>query len=813
MGKWFAGGWRCVAAIICLLFLAGCGGHKPVGPSVLPGKITLSPAVSASVQLGNTIAFAAIAQNASGGSVGANFTFTSSDTSVLNIAPSGTSSAVGCAGTWNATFTVCTPQNSGAVWVTATADGVNSPPTLVFVHPPVDSVTVTGILLQGSNVPIQEPCLPQGQTMSLQANAYSQGVDVTSSVGPFTWSVQNTTVATVVPTINLTYNVATNLATATAVNPGLTQIYATNNGVTSSTFYQPVEPGNNPAIFNFFETCPIQNIALEVGSAITPPPGITTFSTNKGTPQNVTAIVTDVLGNSSLTNNRNGVTLTKIPLTWNASQPGAIGTTASSCTALTCSLTITSPGSGTVEASCTPPTCNAGYPEIPAILNSTTACTQYTPPSCRPFIPLPVYATTAVSGLVTGATSATSVLASSFDCAGEYLCETDLYDISTTKNIAGSPLGWPAAPNSFLFAPNPGTARAYMGSEFGTYSVNTTNLGTATGAFTPLGAQTGKVLAVSPNGNVAVFSDTVHTPNQVYVVDTTNSSTPNVVALNISNATAAGFSSDGFKIYIYGLDTNGNPAVLIYSALLALQEIPVPAGTTVDAFAFSPNGAFSYVVSSTASSGTVNAYNVCDNSLSASVSSLPVPSIVQVIPNVHLNGVDENGAVFPDGVHMILMDTSGFEVLTSQNASPATGTLTTPGTICPQTSSFSPAQRVNLQQGTFKPINFFLSPDGSLMYIIADNLSFVMVYSFNTNTVTAIPLAGNATPVTGGMTIDGTLVYVAGSDGQLHEITISPGVDLNQIPFPPTIDFENPFCNMTPANGQPCTLDFVSVKP
>ena len=55
--------------------------------------------------------------------------------------------------------------------------------------PSIDSVTVTGILLDG--VPVQEPCLSQSQSMTLEAHAFSQGSDITSSVGPFTWSAQN----------------------------------------------------------------------------------------------------------------------------------------------------------------------------------------------------------------------------------------------------------------------------------------------------------------------------------------------------------------------------------------------------------------------------------------------------------------------------------------------------------------------------------------------------------------------------------------------------------------------------------------------
>ena len=58
---------------------------------------------------------------------------------------------------------------------------------------------------------------------------------------------------------------------------------------------------------------------------------------------------------------------------------------------------------------------------------------------------------------------------------------------------------------------------------------------------------TGKVLAVSPNGNTVIVSDTFATPNQVFIFNSSNNSS---VALNITGATAADFSPDNLKAYI-----------------------------------------------------------------------------------------------------------------------------------------------------------------------------------------------------------------------------------------------------------------------
>ena len=154
------GSLRLAVAVLALLGIGGCGGHKPPGASPFPAKVSLSPGGNLSVQLGNTFGFSASATNSANGAVVASFTYTSSDTSIVNIAPTG----VACAGHWDAAFTSCTPGNSGMAQIVATTQGASSAPTFVFVHPPIDNILVKGVL--PNNLPVQEPCLSQGQTMT-----------------------------------------------------------------------------------------------------------------------------------------------------------------------------------------------------------------------------------------------------------------------------------------------------------------------------------------------------------------------------------------------------------------------------------------------------------------------------------------------------------------------------------------------------------------------------------------------------------------------------------------------------------------------
>jgi hypothetical protein len=787
---------------------------------LFPAKVTITPAGNTSLQLGSTMTFTASVQTASGTNLSTPISYSSSDTAVLNLTPAG----VACAGRWDITFTTCIPGGTGVVKVTAEALGGTSAPTYVFVHPSIDNITVTGILLNG--IPIQEPCLSQGQSMTLEARAFSQGTDITSSVGPFTWLARDATVVTITPLVNIAYNFPTNQATATAATPGLTQIYASASGATSTSFQQPPytnAQGTASPILDFFETCPIQNIQLELGQVGSQQ---TSFVAAKGTPETVIATLTDAMGNSSLPNTTGNVVLSKVPLTWTASQPGVIAA-GSACTQ-SCALNFQSAGAGTVTASCSPPTCNIGFPESPPVL-STAACTQFFQAqfpqiaSCQQFIPYPVYANTAVSGVVTGPTASASVLATSLGCAQTppLYCSTSMYNVSTSKASTGAENPMPVSPNSLLF--DPAGDRAYMGGDFGAQLVTLASFGGNTSPFTSLGTVTGTVLATSNNGNNAVFSDTLHTPNQVYLVNTTTVTSSSNSVLTIPNAVAAGFSPDGLKTFIFG---NGGSSLYISSPLQGLQG-PIALSGSANSIVFSPNGAFAYVAETAANGNPpiVTVFNTCNNQTATNnptngvqpivaTMNLPAnPLLMKVLPGVHIDGTDSQGFSIPDGIHVLVLDSTGFDMLTSTISPPV------PGTLCSQGLTFvsgAPTlfQRLELGQGTIQPINFFASPDSTQIYILAAAHASILVYDFGIGSVTSgVELAGSATPVSADVSPDGSTILVAGSDGMLHEVsTALGGSDPVQLQFPSLPNYLNPFCTYTPTTGE-CTFNLVVARP
>ncbi len=828
---------RLAVAILSLWSIGGCGKGTKAGPPLFPGQITLTPSTNLSVELGSTFTFIATARTSAGVTLNTAITYTSTDTSVVNVAPGG----VACAGTWNVSFTTCTPAGTGVVQVTASALGQSSVPTYVFVHPHVDNVTITGIFLNG--IPVQEPCLSQGQSMTLEAHAFSQGSDVTSSVGPFTFTAQNAPVVNMVGVLNTAYNFPTNQVTATAAVPGMTRIYASASGVTSSAFVQPQfnnAAGDPSPVLDFFETCPIQTINLEIGAAGNQQTSQTTFLTSSSSTatQTATAQLTDIMGISSLPNTSNGLILTKVPLTWSASQPAVVHP-ASGCLQ-SCGLTTPLAGSGSVTASCSPPTCNIGYPQVPTTLSTPTligSCTTFflSQPgipanfSCQQLIPVPVYASPlqpgppvlgngSVSGLVTGNPTAPNLLATSTGCAHlpPTTCTTNMYSFVSGKGSSGPATPMPTSPNSILF--DVAGDKAFVGSDYGALVVNPTNFGTSNSPFTGLGTVTGTVLAVSNNGNSAVFADTLHSPNQVYVVNASSTSSLSASALNISQAVAATFSPDGLKVFIFG---NGGSSLFIYSPLQALQgPILLTGPVNANTVAFSPSGAFAFVATAAANGNPADltAFSNCNNQVVTPAVPLPRdPLFMRVLPGLHLEGRDSSGNTFQDGTHVLVLDATGFDIITTDILPPASGTT------CPQTLTFtsnpSPpnapvAQRVELGHGVIQPINFFVSADGTQLYIPVIGSASILVYDFSAGTVSSgIELTGNATPIGADISADTYTIVVAGTDGLFHEVSTGlGGSDQQQVSFPNLADYLNGFCAIaTPQN--PCSLNLIAARP
>ncbi len=327
-----------------IAILPGCSSSKATGTSSfpVPASVILAPAPYVSLELGTTEAFTTSIQLANKTSSTQPVFFQSSNTAVVTVAANG----LACAGSWDnlANPQVCTPGPVGVAQVTADAQSVDSAPTTVYVHQHVDKVVISQVLPPNTPPPTAS-CFSVGQTAQYQAKAYSKGIDITSTVGVFSWQAVTANVATL------------NTSQSTSLPLGQVQITAKTPGVTPIV----ASIGTTMSVPLNFTACPVESISLQVTGGT-------------GTSQTITPTVVDTIG----------TILTGVPLTWSTSQAASVAVSTAGVATATAGG-----GVGTVIASCTPPTCNIGflpsqpvYPENVVVMtpgpgSSTTTATTY----------------------------------------------------------------------------------------------------------------------------------------------------------------------------------------------------------------------------------------------------------------------------------------------------------------------------------------------------------------------------------------------------------------------------------------------------
>jgi trimeric autotransporter adhesin len=739
--------------------LTSCSSSSPTTTTNFPtpANITLAPATTVSLDVGSaTQAFTASPKNSKNTVITTPIKFLSSNTAVLTIANNG----LACAGTWDSLSVpqICTPGPVGVAQVTATSHGVSSPPTTVFVHQHIDKIVLSPIPGQ---TPPAGPCFSKGQIFNYQATALSRGLDITASVGNFSWQSVNADVATLAIATDSApvTGLATGQAKVTAHTPGLTSLFAGTSNVTS----QPLD----------FTTCAVQSIALAVTGSTT-----NSINVTSGSGKTVTATVVDTQGN----------TITGVPLTWSSSDPGTVGVSSAGI------VSTSQAGGGTVIASCTPPTCNIGVKPLLPIY----------PEGAVDVVAAPS-ATTTTTTTATVYVSSTGVSASpAGNCATTAGCVSLLVPIGSPNNTAGTAVGLPATPNSLVFDRQ--GAKAYMGTDFSFFGSR--GLMGITVASPPTVTQfksvTGKVLTVSPDGKKVVLSgadpnavpvpgsNTPPPATQVIVFDTTSGTG---TTLNIAGATAADFSPDNLRAFIAA-----GPNLYVWSAQDSLKLIPLTA--PANAVSFSPEGAFAFL-SGGSSTSSVTAFSTCGPSSALTPVVLPAtPSFLRALPRDAPNLADPPTSGTATAITSILaVDSPGIDLFRVARA-PAG---------CSSTASSGTAASFNLGQGSFVPIQLIVSQDGTRAFVIASNRGSVLVFNIDNQTSSAIPLSGDAVPVHASLTPDGTRLYIAAADGQVHVLDTQSGGDIQQISFPTdATTFQAGLCNGVTFT---CNPDLIAVRP
>lgn len=750
-----------LAVVGLIAALGGCSSTSPTTNTVfpVPANIVLAPSPTVSLDVGSTTqAFTATPQDNKKVTITTPVTFLSSNTAVLTVATNG----LACAGTWDslAAPQICTPGPVGVALVTATSHGVSSPPTTVYVHQHIDKIVVSAVPNQ---TPPTGPCFSKDQIFDYQANAFSRGLDITGSVGTFTWQSINTDVAALdvatdtVPIAGL----VTGQVKVTAHTPGITSLFASNGAVTS----QPLD----------FTTCAVQSITLTVNGRTSDSVHLTQGSSGTTT---VTATVLDTANN----------TITGLPLTWSSSAPGTLAVSSTGV------ITSTHAGGGNVVASCTPPTCNIGLKPL-----------------------LPIYPVGAVDVVVapaasttTTATTTTTVYVSSTgvsssppgNCATTTGCVSLLIPIVSPNNTVGAAVQLPATPNSLVFDRQ--GAKAYLGTDFSFFGSR--GLMEVTVASPPTVTQfksvTGKVLTVSPDGKKVILSgadpNAVPVPGssapppatQVIVFDTTSGTG---TTLPIAGATAADFSPDNLRAFIAA-----GSNLYVYSTQDALKQIRLTA--PANAISYSPEGAFAFL-SGGSSTSSITAFSTCGlNSALNNVVLPATPSFVKALSR------DAPGLVAPPTpgattTSILGVDPPGIDLF--RVARTPVG--------CSSTASGGAATSFNLGQGSFAPIQLIVSQDEARAYVLASNKGSVLVFNIDNQTSSAIPILGDISPVRASLAPDGSRLYIAAADGQVHILDTQTGSDVLQISF--TTDATTLQAGLCDGVTFPCNPDLIAVKP
>ncbi len=360
------------------------------------------------------------------------------------------------------------------------------------------------------------------------------------------------------------------------------------------------------------------------------------------------------------------------------------------------------------------------------------------PPLCNANL-FPVFSN-AFDVTVSGTSATTTVYAASTS-------GTSLVPIDSGSNAAAAAITLPSSPNSMMFHPN--GSKLYLGSATADLMV----VDTASKAVTTVSGALGKVLAVSPDGTTVLTA----TATNVYIAFPLLTSGTNVLKQSFANATGAAFSPDyqaatggggsnpgAGRIYVVGADK-----LLVYQTNKVPQVSTIGAVNDVD---FLRQGSFAYTAGG---AGPVTVIATCNNANVGTVSAPASPQLIRALPQ---------------GTGMVAAQPPNLDVISA----------TTDGAGCPPTVS-NTVNAVDLGVGAYTPRQLIVSPTGNRVFVSSDK--GLIAFNVGTSAVSTISLAGGTPPTTGGMTLDGNLLFV-GSGSVVHKIDANAGTDTAQIGLP-----------------------------
>ena len=378
-----------VSLAIFSLALSGCGGDDNNNDTANVISKVLATPDPASLNRGTFVRITPVAQNSSGTTLTATYTFASDNENLATVTTGGEV----CAGKWNEAFTVCTPATTtGAANVTISATNSSTSTAVtkavkIFVHEIVDSVRITG-QTPGTCISAVDKA-----TVQLSATAFSNNPAVcggtapcaipADTIGKFTWGISS--LDAVVAGVDDTLE---KQGLVTAAAPGRATITASIASV--------VSPPTTVTV------CPVVSVDLTIKDSTD-----TSFAVDKSAAKTLNAVMKDSAGK----------TFTTGPFTWLSNSSSAVAVSGAT-TGITGTATGTQPGSAAIVATCTPPSCNRNM--------------------------YPVYSNV-IMGKTNGDSAGTVYVASTQS--------TTLLPIPISTGTPGTAITLPRAPNSFLMNP------------------------------------------------------------------------------------------------------------------------------------------------------------------------------------------------------------------------------------------------------------------------------------------------------------------------------------------------------------------------
>ncbi len=737
-----------------------------------PTQVILTP-TTLSLNEGAVVGLLATAEDASGNSVAADIAFTSSNNNIATVSTGG----LVCGGVWDSSFINCNATigqgGVGQVTITATATAFNiSATAIVYVHEQVDQVQAV----------LAHSCTTMGQTISVSGLAFSTTApgcspaapcNITSTVGPFSFGANDPLVAASSSGIVSTYSSTTNTPTYTSggtisgskgqtcdlsdfagvVGATATVALTGSNTIASGTQLTITNPGygattapTTATLSNGTATCSgTANVNTELTSGVltAQSPGATTvFASVSGVnsvgASYLTCPVHSIFVHDASSQN---TSFTLAP-------QGTQGLTADVYDTNNQYIppTITWGSSSTAAAGVATGTSGNNPATVTAVTGGTayiTATCSY--PDCNLSVPAQ-YSQNVVTINVTQP-SPTTVYAASTN-------STSLVPINTTNDTVGTAITLPYTPNSIIAAPS--GANVYLGSGTALMVV-----AVSTGTVTTYSAA-GTVVAISPDGQYLLISGTGN----------------NLVYFDTADGTITGTAADTTTSSAFTPDSKFNEAVLTNTNQVefGLQTGPLGSFTlpsTGTAMDISGQGGLTYITS--ASGAQIYAYSTCNQTLTQMLAATS-PTLIKALPNA-------TGAVAADSPDIDLI---------------ATPAMFNAG--CPITKQSS-INSYDLGAGSFTAQQTLVSGDATHAYIVS-NLPELLGFDVPTLTPSRAPLAGGATAFNGGITLDGTRVYVGTSDGTVHVIVTSSMADSAQL----AVGLKDP-------NGNPVPPNLVTVVP